>query len=216
MITFENLITKTINQMNDNNTGKLGYFEYDSSQGGIVFIKYSEVSEIWNEYDSNGNITHFRNSDGYEEWMEYDDHGRMINYKDSDGNKETKLYDDNGNMIYNFLYNSNLNAITSKEWEYNSQGKMIHSKNVEDGYEEWKEYDETGNMIRYMCSDGKDEIYEYNERGNLIHTENLKNGYEEFREYDENGNLIHCKKFKKVKEKIPVPLELLNFTQLVK
>jgi YD repeat-containing protein len=49
--------------------------------------------------------------------------------------------------------------------EYNSNGKLIHSKRS-DGYEYWYEYDANNNLIHYKNSDGYEKWYD--SKGNVI------------------------------------------------
>ena len=75
--------------------------------------------------------------------------------------------------------------------EYDSNGKLIHSKDS-NGYEYWKEYDSNGNLIHFKDSYGFEYWHEYDTNGNEIHRKNSY-GSEYWKEYDSNGNLIHYK-----------------------
>ena len=75
--------------------------------------------------------------------------------------------------------------------EYDSNGKLIHSKNST-GCEEWYEYDSNGKITHYKNSNGYEYWYDYDSKGNLIHYKN-SNRCETW--YDSNGNKITKKEF---------------------
>ena len=79
--------------------------------------------------------------------------------------------------------------IAGNLYEYNSNGKITHSKNS-DGYECWSEYDSDGKEIHYKHSSGFEIWREYDSNGNKTHSK-TSNGFESWHEYDSNGNLIH-------------------------
>ena len=81
-------------------------------------------------------------------------------------------------------------------YEYNSNGKITHSKDS-DGCEEWNEYDSNGKVIHYKKSNGFESWHEYDSNGKEIHFKD-SNGYEYW--YDSKGNRITKKQFDKLNQ----------------
>ena len=137
---------------------------YDE-RGNLIYCKYDNGYEFWNEYDKNNNCIHYKNSNGFEYWREFDERDNLIHLKDSDGNEFLREFDENNNEI--------------------------HYKDS-NGFEYWREFDERDNLIHFKDSDDCEYWYEYDKNNNCIHYKN-SNGYEEWKKYDENNNLIHYK-----------------------
>ena len=123
------------------------------------------------EFDCFGNKTHYK-SGTVEWWCEYDK-TNPIRRTFADGSEEV--------------------------WEYDANGKCIHSKDYHNGGEHWYKYDENGNRIYEKFKIENDtgvEVgkywFEYDEHGRLIH-EKWDDGYEHTFEYDANGKKIRSK-----------------------
>lgn len=114
-------------------------------------------------------------------------------------------YDENENLIHIKHYD-----YKAESWyEYNSDGKVIHTKKNGD-YQSWYKYDSQGRAVSFKDTYGtvrtdkytskgriayyknkyKDAVIEYNLDGKIIHANDKKNKYEEWYYYDEKGNLI--------------------------
>ena len=80
--------------------------------------------------------------------------------------------------------------------EYDSNGKLIHSKNST-GCEEWYEYDSNGKEIHYKDSNGYEWWAEYDINGKVIH---FKDSIGDEFWYDSNGKNITKKQFDKLNQ----------------
>ena len=109
-------------------------------------------------------------------------------------------------LIYGAIYEYNsegkeIHSISIKpnyyeKWrEYDSKGNEIYSKTYIGGLgtiEEWYEYDSKGNRINLISSINQNEWYEYNSDGKMIHKKK-SDGTNEWYDYNDKGQKIHAK-----------------------
>ena len=115
----------------------------------------------------------------------------------------TVLYSQNlGERVYKEV---SCNGETFSKWlmygaiyEYNSEGKEIHSISIKPNIELWHKYDSKGNEIyqkQYLKDLGfiVEEWYEYDSKGNRLNLISSLN-QNEWYEYNSDGKMIHYKK----------------------
>ena len=84
--------------------------------GNIIYHKYSDDYEEWNEYENN-NLIHYKDSNSFEYWSEYDSNNNKIHHKDSDYEYWNE-YDSNNNVTNELIkYSDGSYELNGKRYE---------------------------------------------------------------------------------------------------
>lgn len=175
-------------------------FDYDDNENLIhekttiksnISSYSSRESEIWYEYDKDGNEIHSKASFGIETWKTYNDKGVLIQEKRLDDGILTDLfeYNDQGKEIHSYL--SSEDYFLETYHEFDQDNRLIYSKGIfnDNVTESYYEYDDKGLLKSRTSSDGSFVKYEYDIEGRKIKISSSIYG-ETFYEYD-GDNLIH-------------------------
>ena len=164
--------------------------------GLLIYSKFNDDYEEWEEFNSSNQLIHRILSDGYEEWYEYDAEGRMILCRGNNGFINQHEYKKN---YYKWYMTSGDGRELCIETYYNDEGKVIYMKDKETEYgitnfsEEKNEYTENScKTIKNHNGEIEECIIEYDKKGNEIHWKNDQ-GEERYTEYNLEGNPILIK-----------------------
>ena len=139
-----------------------------NEKGQLIYIKYPNGFESWQDFDDNGNVKYRKikksNKDNcVEEW--FDDKYRTVRLKENNGIEYRYTYTDlldkgfykhikiidNENIYYRFEY-------------YNSYRQLMHSVS-ETGYKKWYDYYDNGGPLKHTKDSCSFETwYEYKGR----------------------------------------------------
>lgn len=164
------LIFKDINTPKEFDLDDIIKEQIKDEKGKLLYAKFYNGEEIWNEWDEKGNLIHNKNSNGHETWHEYDSNGHLVHERDNTGKKTWYVYDANGKFVSGkdnysvreiiaiFYYKASPNDPVGKEWY--REGDVLHNK-WNDGYECWIKEEWYGKAIQYKNNEGLEASWEY-------------------------------------------------------
>ncbi len=187
--------TDEINNLHDNNTGKIST---DNTLYGTNKAKGKKAAKTLYEYDKNGNIIKLTTPEGYENIVKYDAADRLVeivkrDLKDEEAERKTTYeYDSAGNTIKETDCNG-----YSIIYEYDSMNRQTKIIDKEGGITRLF-YDEAGNIIKHVTPEnynvqedsGKGTSYNYDSMNRLIQVTNALGVIVQKNKYNEVGELI--------------------------
>lgn len=158
-------VTYTVYDEHDSIIAMIGessyYYGYEYDEDGNIIKEYNNWSDSIVEYEYKDGLVvkmHYIGRDGqtFDELYEYDEHGTQIKttlYNESlDDASITTVkpeYDEQGLLIRETDYDSEGNAYSVDEYEYNDKGEIVKETSAYNGSEITREYilDERGNRL---------------------------------------------------------------------